>query len=93
MGGPAFIPTDQGRYFPDRIGLDRQGVFWVIEGKADGNAQDANVVHKREAAERWARSVRDDERFGTWYYLFATESDIKRAAGSWAGLLVAASPE
>ena len=31
--------------------------------------------------------------FGTWRFLFATESHIKQAAGSWNALVVATSPE
>ncbi|MFE0750706.1 hypothetical protein [Gordonia sp. NPDC058843] len=56
-------------------------------------AEEANRLRKREAAEQWARSVRDDGQFGTWRYVFATETHIRGAAGSWAGLLVATNPE
>lgn len=90
--GPAFIPTTDGSYFPDLIVLDAQGSYWVIEGKSDKNARDADVLRKREAAEHWARAVRDDGQFGDWHYVFATESDIK-GAGSWTGLKVATGPE
>lgn len=90
--GPAFIPTQDGNYFPDFIAVDTDGVYWVIEGKSDKNANDADVQLKREAAEHWARTVRDNDGFGEWHYVFATESHIK-AAGSWTGLKVAASPE
>lgn len=38
-------------------------------------------------------AVRGDGGFGTWRFLFATESHIKQAAGSWNALLVATSPE
>ncbi|MEU7716342.1 DEAD/DEAH box helicase family protein [Micromonospora chalcea] len=93
VGGPAFIPTIDGNYFPDFIALDKGGTYWLIEGKADKNANDPDVLRKREAAEQWARSVRDDGDFGTWRYVFAREADIKRAAGSWNGLLVATNPE
>ncbi|MEN3121232.1 DEAD/DEAH box helicase family protein [Janibacter sp. LM] len=93
VGGQAFIPTPEGRYFPDFIALDIKGVFWLIEGKADDNAQDADVLRKIEAAQVWARAVRDEEDFGTWRYMFATESDIKQAAGSWNSLLVTTNPE
>ncbi len=91
--GPAYIPTTDGSYFPDFIALDSDGAYWLIEGKADKNAKDADVRRKKEAAEQWARSVRDDGGYGEWHYLFATESHIKSAAGSWAGLKVAANPE
>ncbi len=93
VGGQAFIPTPEGRYFPDFIALDTKGVYWLIEGKADGNAKDADVLRKIEAAQVWARAVRDEEDFGTWRHMFATESDIKQAAGSWNSLLVTTKPE
>lgn len=91
--GPAYIPTSEGSYFPDFIALDSEGTHWLIEGKSDKNAGDADVLRKKVAAEQWARSVRDQDEFGTWRYVFATETHIKAAAGSWAGLLVATSPE
>jgi type III restriction enzyme len=93
VGEQAYIPTTDGNYFPDFIAIDRDGTFWLIEGKSDKNANDADVVRKKASAENWARSVRDDGRFGTWRFLFATESHIRQAAGSWNALLVAANPE
>lgn len=91
--GQAFIPTETGRYFPDFIALDKSGTYWVIEGKADSDARDTDVIAKKAAAERWARLVRDEEEYGTWRYMFATESNIKSAAGSWNGLYTATNPE
>ncbi|MEI7059039.1 hypothetical protein WBG06_24675 [Nocardioides sp. CCNWLW239] len=91
--GPAYIPTIDGSYFPDFIAVDTDGTYWLIEGKSDKNANDADVLRKRAAAEQWARSVRDDGQFGTWRYIFATETHIRHAAGSWAGLLVVTNPE
>jgi type III restriction enzyme len=93
VGEQAYIPTTDGKYFPDFIAIDRDGTFWLIEGKSDKNANDADVLRKKAAAENWARSVRDDGGFGTWRFLFATESHIKQAAGSWSALVVATSPE
>lgn len=93
VGEQAYIPTTDGNYFPDFIAIDTDGTFWLIEGKSDKNANDADVLRKKAAAANWARSVRDDGRFGTWRYLLATESHIKQAAGSWNALLVATSPE
>jgi type III restriction enzyme len=82
VGGPAFIPTTNGNYFPDFIAIDTDGVYWVVEGKSDKNATDADVIQKRDAAENWARAVRDAEDYGDWHYVFATETSIKQA-GSW----------
>lgn len=91
--GQAFIRTTDGFYFPDFIALDTGGVHWLIEGKADDHAKDDSVLRKKTAAENWARAVRDDGEFGTWRYMFATESDIKHAGGSWNSLLVTTRPE
>lgn len=85
--GQAYIPTTTGRYFPDFITLDTAGTHWVIEAKSDRNARDTDVIAKRDAANTWARSVNDDGSHGTWRYLFVTETDIRRAAGSWANLV------
>lgn len=90
--GPAFIPTPDGNYFPDFIVVDKAGVYWVVESKSDKNANDADVIRKREAAEHWGRTVRDSAEFGEWHYVFATETHIKNA-GSWAGLKVVTAPE
>jgi type III restriction enzyme len=91
--GQAFIPTQTGRYFPDFIALDKAGTHWVIEGKANDDATRADVLAKKAAAERWARLVRDEDDFGTWRYMFATEAQIKAAGGSWNGLYTATNPE
>ena len=93
VGEQAYIPTTDGSYFPDFVAVDKDATYWLIEGKSDKNANDADVLRKKAAAENWARSVRDDGRFGIWRYLFATESHIKQAGGSWNGLLVATNPE
>ena len=93
VGEQAYIPTTDGSYFPDFVAVDKGTTYWLIEGKSDKNANDADVLRKKAAAENWARSVRDDGRFGIWRYLFATESHIKQAGGSWNGLLVATNPE
>lgn len=93
VGGQAFIPTPDGRYFPDFIALDVDGVHWLIEGKADDHAKDDSVLRKKKEAENWARAVRDDGDFGTWRYMFATETNIKHAGGSWNALLTSTKPE
>ena len=88
-----YIPTvEVGRYFPDFIAIDNAGTYWLIEGKADSDAHDASVIHKRDAAEEWARAVADEGEHGDWRYLFATESDIERAGGSWQNLVMVTQP-
>ncbi|MCF3140817.1 DEAD/DEAH box helicase family protein [Paenarthrobacter sp. AR 02] len=94
--GPVWIPTDEaGRYFPDFIAIDKRGTRWIIEGKSDKESTDPGVLHKKAAAQQWARSVRDedDEQFGQWRYMFITETDVKRSSGSWNGLLTVTNPE
>lgn len=89
--GPAYINTERdNRYFPDFIVIDTSGVYWLAEAKSDRNAQDADVLRKRDAAERWARAVTDAGEYGEWRYLFVTETNIRQAGGSWNGLLIAA---
>lgn len=89
---PVYIPTERGKYYPDFIALDTDGTYWVIEGKADSRTKDVDVEEKKEAAVKWARFVRDHGDYGTWRYLFASESDVARA-GSWANLVAITSPE
>jgi len=90
---PAYIELDTGgRYFPDFIALDNTGVQWLIEGKSDHDVQRRDVEVKRAAAEEWARFVNDDGRFGTWRYLFCSETALKNSHGSWDSLLIAARP-
>lgn len=91
--GQAYIPMTTGRYYPDFIVVDAHGTHWLIEAKADRHVRDIDVIAKRQAAETWARFVRDDGGHGTWRYLFVTESDIRRAAGSWANLVRNINPE
>ncbi|KQS69826.1 hypothetical protein [Modestobacter sp. Leaf380] len=85
------------RYIPDfiavaiaiaiAIAIDIDGIHWLIEGKADVRASDRDVLAKKETAERWVRHVNDSgEVDAEWRYLFATETNVKHAAGSWTGL-------
>ncbi|MEU1099524.1 DEAD/DEAH box helicase family protein [Streptomyces tibetensis] len=92
--GEVWIERDNGRkYYPDFIVLDAEGTHWLIEGKSNDRANDPEVQDKKKAAEDWARFVRDHGEFGSWRYLFATESIIKNAQGSWESLLALAKPE
>lgn len=89
--GPAYIELDDGgRYFPDFVAIDTDGVHWVIEGKSDNDVERADVQRKAAAGREWARFVTDEDRFGTWRYLFCPESAIKASHGSWDSLLIAA---
>ena len=86
----AFIQLDTGsRYYPDFIAIDVVDVFWLIEGKSDDSAQRQDVQVKKAAAEACVRFLTDDGRFGTWRYLFCTETAIKNSGGGWDGLVAA----
>jgi len=88
---PAYIELDTGgRYFPDFVAVDNVGVQWLIEGKSDHDVQRRDVEAKRSAAEEWARFVNDDGRFGTWRYLFCSETALKNSHGGWDSLVVVA---
>jgi len=76
-----------GRYYPDFIVLDSDGVHWLVEAKSDAAAaNDTTVAAKAAAAEEWAAAVTAEGSFGTWRYRVVTESDI-RGANNWAGLV------
>lgn len=81
-----------GKYYPDFIAIDTDDVHWLIETKADGKDDDAEVQSKRRTADDWARLVRDYGEYGIWRHLFCTESDIAGAQGSWSRLLLRADP-
>jgi type III restriction enzyme len=87
----AYIELDNGgKYYPDFIAIDTDGVYWLIEGKSDDNAKSPDVLVKMTAAETCIRFVNDDGRFGRWSYLFCTETVIKNSHGGWDGLVAAA---
>lgn len=85
---PAWITLQPvGRYYPDFIVVDADGIHWLVEAKSDAAAaNDTTVAAKAAAAEEWAAAVNDAGSFGTWRYRVVTESDI-RAANNWAGLV------
>ena len=79
-----FAWTPWNSYRPDFVVRDINGDLWIVEGKSDGDANNDEVVQKREAAEKVMRTLTADDRFETvrWGYLLATESDIA-ASDSW----------
>ncbi|MFD2466285.1 hypothetical protein [Amycolatopsis silviterrae] len=90
--GEVWIERDNGkRYYPDFIVIDNKGFYWVIEGKSDREARDSEVLEKKRAAEEWAQFVRDEAQFGTWRYMFVTETHLK-SASTWEELLVRTKP-
>lgn len=84
--GQIWIEYEGGKYYPDLIAIDNSGRFWLIEGKADDDARDPDVLAKKRAAEDWIVRVNEAGVYGEWHYLFATETDIRRARGRWLDL-------
>src|ERR1017187_9627492 len=87
----AFIELDTGgKYYPDFIAVDTDSMLWIIEGKSDDSAQSQEVQVKKAAAEDYVRFINDDGRFGTWRYLFCTETAIRNSHDGWDSLVTAA---
>lgn len=87
----AFIELDGGsRYYPDFIALDHDDVSWIIEGKRDRDAETPATKAKKTSAESHLLNVSDSGAYGTWRYLFCTETAIRRSRGSWDALVAAA---
>lgn len=96
----SLIPTEHGKYDyqwvdPSDPRVREIRTIDVVEtiGDATGSTGAGENWTKKRAAENWARFVRDNGNHGTWRYLFATESDIRAAGGSWPRLLHLARPE
>src|SRR5262249_54100324 len=86
------INWEGGNYNPDFIAVDKDGVHWVVEVKADRDLPTKAVKGKREAAERWANHVNANDKVkDEWRYMLASESDIKKTKGSWPALVAATS--
>ena len=75
------------RHYPDFIVITGDDHHWMVEGKADDRANDPEVMAKKAAGFEWARFANDSgDAPDTWHYLFATETAIRQAGGTWAGL-------
>jgi type III restriction enzyme len=75
------------RHYPDFIVVTDDGDHWMVEGKADDRANDPDVLEKKAAGFEWSRFANDSgDATATWHYLFATETAIKQAGGTWTGL-------
>jgi type III restriction enzyme len=64
-------------------------VSWIIEGKRDRDAETPATKAKRSAAESHLLNVSDSGDYGTWRYLFCTETAIRQSHGSWDALVAA----
>jgi type III restriction enzyme len=74
-------------YNPDLLVIEKDDTHWVVEVKMDKEMTAADVLGKREAAIRWAKSVSaSDEVDVPWRYLLISEADINMAKGSWEAL-------
>ncbi len=75
------------RHYPNFIVIAQDGDHWMVEGKADDRANDPDVLEKKAKGFEWARFANDSgDATATWHYLFATETAIKQAGGTWTGL-------
>ena len=72
------------RYFPDFVALDKEGVYWIIEGKDKRGRDNETVQAKRKAAEALVRRLAacSDYAGQYWGYLIVYEDDIEKS-DSW----------
>lgn len=80
--------TGEGRtYNPDFVVVEDDNgkeTAWLVEVKADREMTSEEVIGKRRAARRWARTVNASPDVSTiWGYLLLGEQDVKDAQGSW----------
>lgn len=84
---PILWRSDGRQYNADMIVVEKTGAHWVVEIKADADADSFEVQGKRKAAQRWVNHVNASGAVdGEWHYALATETDINQAKGSWQAL-------
>lgn len=91
----ARIEYNRGKgYHPDFVAYDTDGVYWIIEGKADKGRDDQIVQDKRAAAVRVLREMEilPECKDTPWGYLIAYQQDVGRAE-SWSDLRSWSAPE
>jgi type III restriction enzyme len=81
------------RYFPDFVAKDKDGVFWIIEGKNEAGKNDSIVQAKKKAAEAVVIRLigQPDFKGQKWGYLIAYEDDV-RSSDSWNDLKIKSQP-
>lgn len=81
------------KYNPDFVALDKDGVYWIIEGKSEKGRDDTVVAAKRRAAEQVVRKISSHSDFvgQHWGYLIAFENDIQNS-DSWGDLKALTQP-
>ncbi|MFI7230616.1 DEAD/DEAH box helicase family protein [Nonomuraea angiospora] len=80
--------TSEGHHYnPDFVVIeqkDGEEYGWLVEAKADKDMTAAEVLAKRKAARKWARTANSAQEVdATWSYLLVGEQDIEDALGSW----------
>lgn len=63
--------------------------MWVVEVKADRDADNAEVEAKKQAARTWVNHLTVNRQPGVdlWRYLFVTETDLEQAHDDWVALV------
>lgn len=91
--GASIAYSTRDNYFPDFVALDKDGIYWIIEGKADKGKDDEIVAKKRDAAVDLINELVSEPAFqdDAWGYLIAYESDV-RSSDSWVDLKTKAQP-
>lgn len=81
------------RYFPDFVAKDKNGVFWIIEGKHEAGKNDSIVQSKKKAAESVIVRLLSQPDFEgqKWGYLIAYENDVQ-SSESWDELKIKSQP-
>ena len=81
------------RYFPDFVAKDKNGVFWIIEGKHEAGKNDSIVQSKKKAAESVIVRLLGQPDFEgqKWGYLIAYENDVQ-SSESWDELKIKSQP-
>jgi type III restriction enzyme len=84
---PITWTVDGRRYNPDFVVIEEvngKRIGWLVETKADKDMDSAEVVEKRRAARKWARTVNSSPDVEMeWRYLLLSEQDVDDALGSW----------
>lgn len=81
------------RYFPDFVAKDKNGVYWIIEGKNEAGKNDSIVQAKKKAAEAVVVRLlgQPDFKGQKWGYLVAYEDDVQ-SSDSWNDLKIKSQP-
>jgi hypothetical protein len=73
--------------------FDTESTYWVIEARRTTVPKTTECSARRTPPRGGPGPSATTAKYGIWRYVFATEADIKQAAGSWTALLVTTKPE